>query len=88
MASHEYKFAERINYDDLKDFVVYIDGPMGTHKTVPSSQPVGINRTRVTQRGTTFDPAVLHAVAGTTVRRPDNDVKVDFVLGFDNLPTP
>src|SRR5262249_45430899 len=39
-ASRKYKFAERVNYDDLKDFLVYIDGPMGTNKTAPPSQPV------------------------------------------------
>ena len=37
-ASRKYKFAERINYDDLKDFVVYIDGPMGTNTAVPPSR--------------------------------------------------
>ncbi len=72
-ASRKYKFAERINYDDLKDFVVYIDGPMGTNRYVPPSQPVSISSTRVTQQGAMFSPHVLPVVAGTTVQWPNDD---------------
>jgi plastocyanin len=72
-ASRKYKFAERINYEDLKDFVVYIDGPMGTNKSVPPSQPVSISSTRVTQQGAMFSPHILPVVAGTTVQWPNND---------------
>src|SRR5262249_30055994 len=71
--SRKYKFAERINYEDLKDFVVYIDGPMGTNSSMPPSQPLSISSTRVTQQGATFSPHVLPVVAGTTVQWPNND---------------
>jgi plastocyanin len=72
-ASRQYKFAERVNYDDLRDFVVYIDGPMGTNMAVPPSQPAVISSTHVTQKGAMFSPHVLPIVVGTTVRWPNND---------------
>src|SRR5262245_33675920 len=33
--SFKYKFVERINYAELCDFVVYIDGPIGPTPTPP-----------------------------------------------------
>jgi plastocyanin len=72
-ASRKYKFAERINYADLHDFVVYIDGPVGTNTVIPPSQPAVVSSTRVTQQGAMFSPHVLPVVVGTTVQWPNND---------------
>jgi len=72
-ASRKYKFAERVNYAELRDFVVYIDGPMGTNIVIPPSQPEVISSTRVTQEGALFAPHVLPVVVGTTVQWPNND---------------
>jgi plastocyanin len=72
-ASRKYKFAERVNYADMHDFVVYIEGPVGTNHVVPPSQPEFISSTRVTQAGATFEPHILPVVVGTTVQWPNND---------------
>jgi len=71
--SHKYKFAERINYAELRDFVVYIDQP-SAEKPVPPSQPLQVmTAKRVTQRGAMFSPHVLPVVVGTVVEWPNND---------------
>ena len=36
------KFAERIDYTSLRDFVVYIDQPVGTNAPVVPDQPVKV----------------------------------------------
>ena len=70
--SRKYKFAERINYDELQDFVVYIEGPMG-ETPAPPNKPVTVDTHRIAQKGATFSPHVLPIVAGTTVEWPNND---------------
>ena len=71
--SRKFKFAERVNYAELRDFVVYIDQP-GTDKPVPPAQPVQVVTTKkVSQHGAMFSPHVLPVVVGTTVEWPNND---------------
>jgi plastocyanin len=71
--SRKYKFAERVNYAELRDFVVYID-QASTEKPLPPSKPLQVFTTRrVTQRGAMFSPHVLPVVVGTTVEWPNND---------------
>jgi len=66
--SRRYKFAERIDYDRLRDFVVYID------QAVPGAPPVTPQMAAVTtQRDASFDPHVLPVAVGTTVRWPNDD---------------
>jgi len=72
-ASRKYKFAERVDYASMHDFVVYLKGPVGTNPVVPPSQPLVVNTSRVTQEGAVFNPHVLPVVAGTTVEWPNND---------------
>jgi len=72
-ASRKYKFAERVNYADMRDFVVYIKGPVGTNAALPPSKPVIVSTTRILQEGATFTPHVLPILAGTTVEWPNND---------------
>lgn len=71
--SRKYKFAEKVNYSELRDFVVYIDGPVGTNTVAAPAKPVVVNTTRVTQQGAVFSPHVLPIVVGTTVQWPNND---------------
>jgi plastocyanin len=68
--SRRYKFADKIDYDHLKDFIVSIDDPM------PAPQDGGsalAQKPRVVQRDVDFDPHVLAIVVGTVVRWPNDD---------------
>lgn len=62
--SRRYKFAERVDYAHLRDFVVYID------QSVNATKPaVGT----ITQRDVSFDPHVLPVVVGSVIRWPNAD---------------
>jgi plastocyanin len=72
--SHALKTAERVNYAEWKDFVVFIEGPAGTNHTVVPNKPLQVDtRREVSQRGARFIPHVLPVVVGTTVEWPNND---------------
>ena len=71
--SRKYKFVEKINYAELRDFVVYIDGPIGTNNTSTPAKPVTVETRRVAQQGAVFTPHVLAVAAGTCVEWPNND---------------
>ena len=70
--SRKLKFAQRINYAELRDFVVFIEGPTG-YKSAHTNQTVRVDTKRVNQQGAMFTPHVLPVVAGTTVEWPNND---------------
>lgn len=65
--SRRYKFVEKIDYDALKEFVVFID-KVATN-AAPPAKPVQI----VTQRDAVFRPHVLPLLVGTTVEWPNKD---------------
>lgn len=66
--SRRYKFAERIDYEHLRDFIVYIDQPVAsTHSAARPQAAV------TTQRDASFDPHVLPIEVGTVVRWPNDD---------------
>ena len=67
--SRRYKFAEKIDYDALRDFIVYIDQPL--EAVVPAAERDKVVKT--TQKDANFDPHVLPVVVGTTVRWPNED---------------
>jgi polysaccharide lyase family 4-like protein len=90
-SSRRYKFVEKIDYERLQDFVVYIDELV----VAPAGPPAA----RIVQRDATFEPHVLPIVVGTTVRWPNEDdifhnvfsmtETQDFNLGFykrDKVP--
>jgi plastocyanin len=79
--SREFKFVERVNYAEMKDFIVYIDGPVGP-KVEPPSKPVQVVTRRVLQKGAMFSPHVLPVVAGTTVEWPNYDDILHNVFSF------
>jgi plastocyanin len=66
------KHAERINYADLRDFVVYLEGRVGDKPNPPTASVV-VDTRRIAQQGATFTPHVLPILAGTTVEWPNND---------------
>jgi plastocyanin len=70
--SRKYKFAERVNYDEMRDFVVYIEGAVAGKSAAPA-QTVVVDTRRIAQRGATFVPHILPVVAGTTIEWPNND---------------
>jgi plastocyanin len=70
--SRKFKFAERVNYAELRDFVVSIEGPVG-EKPAVSDRHVTVDTRRISQKGAMFAPHVLPVLSGTTVEWPNND---------------
>jgi plastocyanin len=66
--SRRYKFAEKVDYDRLTDFVIYVDEPLA-NLAPASATPVAIT----TQRNAMFDPHVLPIMVGTKVNWPNED---------------
>ena len=72
-ASRKFKFAPRVDYAALHDFVVYLEGPVGDKPTPPEKPLVVETRHSVSQKGAVFVPHVLPVVVGTKVEWPNND---------------
>jgi len=70
--SRQFKFGERVNYSEMRDFIVYIEGPVGA-KPTPPEKPAQVVTSRVLQKGAMFSPHVLPILVGTTVEWPNND---------------
>ncbi len=71
--SRKYKFAERVDYSSLRDFVVFIVGPVATN--TPGT-PAATGRAaphRIDQRGAVFSPHILPVMAGEVVEWPNSD---------------
>ena len=66
--SRRYKFAEKIDYDHLRDFVIYIDQPVS--EVTPGAPRLAAI---TTQKDANFEPHVLPVAVGTTVRWPNED---------------
>jgi plastocyanin len=66
--SRRYKFAEKIDYDRLRDFVIYIDQPVS--EVTPGAPRLAAI---TTQKDASFEPHVLPVAVGTTVRWPNED---------------
>jgi len=66
--SRKFKFIERINYAELRDFVVYIDQPI-VRDPLPPAKTAQV----VTQKDASFKPHVLPVVVGTTIEWPNQD---------------
>lgn len=67
--SRRYKYVEKIDYDRLRDFVVYIDQPVAEVGPAGGGQQT----VKTTQKDANFEPHVLPVVVGTTVRWPNED---------------
>ena len=70
--SRKYKFVERVNYEQLRNFVVYIEGPL-TNTPSLSNSLARVDTKRVNQEKANFNPGVLPIMVGTTVEWPNND---------------
>jgi plastocyanin len=71
--SHQFKFVERVNYADMRDFVVYLEGPVGTNLPAAVNVTNTVNTTKISQHKAAFTPHVLPIVKNTTVNWPNND---------------
>ncbi len=71
--SRKFKFAERVNYAELRDFVVCLEGPVGDKVVAAPDKPVTVDTRRITQKGAIFTPHVSPVLVGTTVEWPNND---------------
>jgi len=64
--SKSLKFAQRIDYDSMRDFVVYIAGPV-------AGAPAPVKVEKVRQKNATFIPHILPIMVGTVVEWPNED---------------
>jgi plastocyanin len=80
-SSRQFKFVERVDYAAMHDFLVYIEGPVGTNPPTPT-KPVQVVTTRIAQKGAMFSPHILPIVAGTTVEWPNYDDILHNVFSF------
>jgi plastocyanin len=83
-ASRQFKFAERVNYEEMHDFVVFIEGRVGTNLSAPTApvQVVTARPTTVLQKGAMFEPHVLPVMMGTKVEWPNHDDIYHNVFSF------
>jgi plastocyanin len=70
--SRKYKFVERVDYSAMHDFVVYIEGRVGS-TDAPPANVVQVATRKVAQQGAVFLPHVLPIMAGTTIEWPNDD---------------
>jgi plastocyanin len=80
--SRQFKFVERVNYSELSDFIVYLEGTVGDKAVVVPEKPAQVVTSRVLQKGAMFSPHVLPILAGTTVEWPNNDEILHNVFSF------
>jgi plastocyanin len=71
--SRKFKFAERIDYAEINEFVVYLEGSPGTNAAPPDKPAQVVTNRRISQKGAVFSPHILPVMAGTTVEWPNHD---------------
>src|SRR6201986_1776697 len=71
-ASRKYKFVTKVDYSNMRDFVIYLEGTVGTNSEL-STNVVVVNTRRIAQHGAIFSPHVLPVMVGTTVEWPNDD---------------
>jgi len=64
--SKKLKFVKKIDYDELRDFVVYIQGPV-------ADAPAPVKIEKIRQKDAMFVPHVLPVMVGTVVEWPNED---------------
>ena len=72
-SSHEFKFVERVDYAAMRDFVVYIEGPLSNSPAVATNARAEVTTVKVSQKRAMFTPHVLPVMVGTTVEWPNKD---------------
>src|SRR5437588_931305 len=79
--SRQFKFVERVDYSAMHEFVVYIEGTLGTN--APSSPKIAeVATRRIAQKGAVFSPHVLPVLVGTTIEWPNYDDILHNVFSF------
>src|SRR5215469_11103032 len=71
-SSRKYKFVPKVDYSAMHDFVIYVEGHVGTNSPAVTNV-VTVETRRIAQHGALFSPHVLPIVAGTTVEWPNDD---------------
>jgi plastocyanin len=71
-SSRKYKFVPKVDYAAMNDFVVYVEGQVGTN-TAATTNLVIVSTKRIAQHGAAFSPHVLPVTVGTTVEWPNDD---------------
>lgn len=71
-SSLKFKFVPKVDYTGMRDFVVYLEGVVGTN-SAPSTNVVSVSTQRIAQHGASFSPHVLPVMVGTTVEWPNDD---------------
>jgi plastocyanin len=66
--SHQFKFADRVDYAGMHDFVVYVDQPLADKATPPTNA-----LQMVVQKNASFTPHILPLLVGTRVEWPNRD---------------
>jgi len=79
--NRQLKLAERVDYAAFHDFVVYLEGPVGTNWPAPA-KPAQVVTRRVMQKDANFNPHVLPVLVGTTVEWPNEDEILHNVFSF------
>jgi plastocyanin len=70
--SRKYKFVPRVDYAAMHDFVVFIEGRVGTNRPPPTNV-LEVTTTKIAQKGAVFSPHVLPVMVDTTVEWPNYD---------------
>src|SRR5665213_2051567 len=70
-ASLKYKFAERVDYSAMRDFVVYIDGLTLTN-TAPAASTLEVTTMKFAQHSTVFSPHIVPVLAVSKVALPND----------------
>lgn len=71
-SSRKYKFVPKVDYAAMNDFVVYIEGQVGTN-TAAATNILIVSTKRIAQHGAVFSPHVMPVMVGTTVEWPNDD---------------
>ncbi len=70
--SHEFKFVPTVDYAAMRNFVIYIDGPVSNAPAVTNAH-AEVTTVKVSQKSAMFSPHVLPVMAGTSVEWPNKD---------------
>ncbi len=76
--SRKYKFVEKVDYSQMRDFVVNIEGEFEGINPPEGSVEV------ISQNGAQFEPHILPVMAGTTVRWPNRDTIYHNVFSYSD----
>ena len=70
-ASRKFKFVEKVDYAAMRDFVVCLEGKIGTNAAPTNA--IAVTTSRVAQQGAVFTPHILPVQVGTVVEWPNHD---------------